>query len=145
MKALVAIIILSGFAFAFSYGQTMYSNSDDAIYRVSLQLELRNPDGKLITYVEPTEMYISDISGLHEYLDTMEDKKTVTINGKTMQQVEFSKSDVFPRAQQVNMYLLSYNYTENFVRPVLHFRHDGYFTNPGDTLTANFNVIRTME
>ncbi|GEM_PF-4898364 len=146
MKILIVVffILFVGSVFTDSYGQSL-PTQDKTLRQVSLQLELRNSAGQLVTYLEPTEMYISDIIGTHDYLDTLENKKTIDINGETLELIEFSRSDTFYTVQQVNMYNLLYNPTEYFVKPVLHFRHDGYFSNPGDTLTAHFSIIRTMD
>ena len=70
------LVFVVGFALVGeSYGQTDVAPQEDpSLPEVSLQLQLRNSDGQLVTYIEPTTMYISNIKWVHEFLDTKENK-----------------------------------------------------------------------
>ena len=90
MKALTIIfsVLLLGTVFiGTSYGQILipYPTSDPSIPEISMQVVVRNSDGQLIAYFEPTLWYISDLPGLHKFLDTKE-KSLLEKKGKQLEQ-----------------------------------------------------------
>jgi len=143
MKILIFLLI---FVVAFtlvgeSYAQRVtYPQEDPSLYEVSLQLQLRNSEGQLITYIEPTTMYITNIGMVHEFLDTKENKKIIEKDGKTFEVIKYEQIFRFDGNRQ--MATLGMWYKDTFV---LLFRHDGYFTSPGDTLDAFWKITRTVE
>jgi len=68
---LIFILILGFNLVNDSYGQQEIAPSEDpSLPEVSLQMELRNSEGQLVTYIEPTTLYIINIYMVHEFLDT---------------------------------------------------------------------------
>ena len=148
MKMLVIIfsMLILGSVFTSAFAQSdNYPSADPTLDKVSLQLVLRNSDGKLITYVEPTMMSILDIDDTHNYLDSIQNKTIIAKDGENFELIQFQKTDTFATAQQIGTYQLIYNKTEFYQTPVLLFRHDGYFTHPGDVLTAYWSIIRAID
>ena len=115
--------------------------SDPSLAEVSLQIVLRNSDGKLVAYREPSLMYISNLTLLHQYLDTIQNKTIITREGKSFELIQFG--DVFrfskDNSGQITTTPLYYKNYE-----VLVFRYDGMIAEPGDTTTHSWKIIRTI-
>ncbi len=62
---------------------------DSSLPQVSLQLQLRNSEGPLVTYLEPTVMYITNIAMVHEYLDNIENKTIIEKDGENFELIKF--------------------------------------------------------
>ena len=122
-----------------SYGQS-YPQEDPSLYDVSLQLQLRNSDGQLITYIEPTTMYISNIKLVHEFLDTKENKKIIEKGGETLEVIQYEQTFRFSETKQIATLGMWYKNDS-----VLLFRLDGFLTAPGDTLDAFWKITRTIQ
>jgi len=69
--------------FAFSH-----NTEDPSLPLVSLQLQLRNSEGQQVAYIEPTVMYITDLKGVHDFLDT-KDSSSIVYNGKLHELIEY--------------------------------------------------------
>jgi len=124
-----------------SYAQgQVYPQEDPSLYEVSLQLHLRNSEGQLITYIEPSTMYIANIEMVHEFLDTKENKKIIEKDGITLEVIQYEQIFRFSETKQIAT--LGMVYKDMFV---LTFRHDGYLTAPGDTLDASWKIVRTIQ
>ena len=122
-----------------SYGQA-YPQEDPSLYDVSLQLQLRNSDGQLITYIEPTTMYISNIKLVHEFLDTKENKKIIEKGGEILEVIQYEQIFRFSETRQIATLQMWYKNDS-----VLSFRLDGFLTAPGDTLDAFWKITRTIQ
>ncbi len=124
-----------------SFGQgVVYPQEDPSLLEVSLQLQLRNSDGQLVTYIEPTTMYIANIEMVHEFLDTKENKKIIEKEGETFEVIQYEQTFRFDKTAQYATYGMSYK--GDF--PLL-FRHDGYLTSPGDILDVFWKITRTIQ
>ena len=147
MKTIATIfsILLFGSIFVgFSYGQEQVPppNTDPTLYDISLQITLRNSDGQLVVYLEPTIKYLPDVPKLHEYLDTKPNKTTISKDGKTFESIKVEIIvGIFVASNQVT----GYNFFDDDGDGVLAFRHDAYMPKPGDVLTVNLSVIRTFQ
>jgi len=136
--------------FVLIFGFTLIDNSysqrdtapreDPSLPEVSLQLQLRNSEGQLVTYLKPTVMYIRNIVWVHEFLDTIEDKKIIEKNGEMFELIQYDSKEFFSTTRQIAGYGMVYKGTH-----VLTFRHDGYITSPGDTLDISWKIIRTIQ
>ena len=122
-----------------AYGFTPAPQSDPSLPKISLQLLVRNSDGSIIAYLEPTIKYITNLHMLHKYLDTIQNKTTITKDGHSFEVIQFELSQGFGTLAQYSSYILSYNETG-----VLQFTHDGYIAGPGDTLTTSWKIIRVL-
>jgi len=117
-----------------------YPQEDPSLHEVSLQLQLRNSEGQLITYNEPTTMYISNIKLVHEYLDTKENKKFIEKDGETLEVIQYKQLFRFSETKQIAT--VGMVYKDTFV---LSFRLDAFLTSPGDTLDASWKISRTIQ
>jgi len=123
-----------------SYGQRQAAPGEHpSLLLVSLQLQLRNSEGQLVTYLEPNVMYIRNIAWVHEFLDT-KDKKIIEKNGEKFELIQYDSKSSFSTTKQWAGYGMIYKGTH-----VLTFRHDGYISSPGDTLDISWKIIRTIQ
>jgi len=139
---LFLLVIVAAFSLVGnSYAQGgAYPQEDPSLYEVSLQLQLRNSDGQLITYIEPTIMYIKNIEMVHEFLDNKENKKIIEKDGEKLELIQYEQIFRFSETKQIAT--LGMVYKDKFV---LLFRHDGYLTSAGDRLDAFWKITRTIQ
>jgi len=126
-----------------SYAQSENAPQEDpSLHEVSLQLQLRNSDGQLVTYIEPTTMYIKNINMVHEFLDTKEsyNKKIIEKDGEKLESIQYELTYSFSETKQIAT--VGIVYKNEFI---LLFRHDGFLTAPGDTLDASWKIVRTIQ
>jgi len=143
MKILIFLLIfvISITLVGESYAQRESAPQEDpSLYEVSLQLQLRNSEGQLITYIEPTTMYILNLKMVHEFLDTKENKKFIEKDGETLEVIQYEQIFRFSETKQIAT--LGMWYKNDFI---LLFRHDGYLTASGDTLDASWKITRTIQ
>jgi hypothetical protein len=113
--------------------------SDPSLPEVSLQLLLLDSNGKVVTYLEPTEMYISNIKMVHQYLNAVQNRTIITKDGKNFELLKFELDRKFDTTEQISTHGLVY---QNDFQ--LFFRHNGYISQPGDTRIAYWNILRTV-
>ncbi len=136
---LIFVISITLVGESYAQGQ-VYPQEDPSLYEVSLQLHLRNSEGQLITYIEPTTMFIANIKLVHEYLDLKENKKFIEKDGETLEVIQYEQLFRFSETKQIASVGMVY---ENMF--ILTFRHDAILTAPGDTLGASWYIIRTIQ
>lgn len=120
MPIILIFVLFFGFTlFGISYGQGA-PQEDPSLPEISLQLVLRNSEAQLEVYLEPTIMWLRNIWLIHEYLDTVDNKSIITIDGKNYEQIQFGRTET-GFGGQISAYSLWYK-----GYPVLTFTHDGY-------------------
>jgi len=139
--ALVFSVVLASVLFENSYSDTVaYPKSDPSLPEISMQVLVRNNDGQLVAYFEPTLWYIADLSGLHKFLDTKE-KTTITKDGKRFELIKFEQVHVTGENDSRQVTSEPWYYENH---QVFSPRHDGIIVRPGDTITASWKIIRTV-
>jgi len=136
--------------FVFILGFTLFGNSfaqkapspsgEPSLLLVSVQIQLRNSEGQLITYIEPTTMFIINLSMVHEFLDAQENKTIIEKDGQMFELIQYELSVTFRSPQQIASYGMVHKGEYSLI-----FRHDGYIALPGDTLDASWKIIRTIQ
>lgn len=94
LSVVLVFLVFLGFVEENSYAQRIAPREHPSLPLVSLQLQLRNTDGQLVAYVEPTVMYIRNLAMVHEYLDTIDNKTPITINGKSYELIQFQNMEM---------------------------------------------------
>lgn len=146
MKILIFLLILIvGFTLVGeSYAQRQAApQGDPSLIEVTLQMQLRNSEEQLISYMEPTTMFVLNINMVHDYLDTRiskENKKIIEKDGEMFELIEYELFYRMDGTRQIAT--LGMVHQNTFV---LLFRHDGYVSSPGDTLYAHWKIIRTIQ
>ena len=119
---------------------TSHNTEDPSLPLVSLQLQLRNSEGQLVAYIEPTVMYITNLKGVHDFLDT-KDSSSIVYNGKLHELIEYKQKFYF--TEEYHGQMASFDMFSKG-ESVLAYRHDGYIAQPGDTLDVSWKIIRTI-
>ena len=113
---------------------------DPSLPEIRLQLQLRNSDGMLVAYIEPTTFYLTNVYLIHEFLDAQEDKTIIIKDGKSYEQIEFEfKHDSLIGGEQHATYLFGWKGFNPLVT-----RFNGYISNADDSLTATWKITRVV-
>jgi len=113
---------------------------DPSIKEISLQIQVRNSDGVLFAYMEPTIFWLSNVGLIHELLDAEEKKTIITIDGKSYEQIEFEIKQEYTNEGQMASFVLGW---KELV--VLAAEHNGFIGKPGDTITTSWKIIRPIQ
>jgi len=135
-----ALLLFSFVGTSFAQVFVPFPSSDKTLPEVSLQLVLRNSNGQLIAYIEPTLVYIPSVPNTHKYLDLVGEKTIITRDGQNFERIEYTQTNNFSTSEQFATFGMVYYGDYVFL-----FRHDAYLSHPGDVLTAHWHVIRTMD
>ena len=110
---------------------------DSSLPQINLQLVLRNSEGQLVSYYETDYVIIHSLDLTHQFLDSVDNKITFVEDGKTYERIQWQKTEYFDGMYQPNIYALMYNgYSTLFMY------HGPYFSEPGDTITVSWDIIR---
>ena len=118
-------------------GQTL--ENYPSFVEVSLQIQLRDSEGQLVAYYEPTQIYPVDIALVHEYLDTKENKTTISKEGKTLEVITWEQSGSYKKTT----FQTGFSITHKGIR-CLDVYPDGFLTEPGDTFIASWKIVRPL-
>ena len=113
--------------------------SDPSIPEITVQIQVRNSDGVLVTYIEPTIFYHSNMYLMHKYLDLQENKKTVIIDGKSYEQIELEFNHVDHNGGQ----RASYSLWQDGIG-FMTVRYNGFIGEPGDLQKISWKIIRAI-
>jgi len=143
MKVILSLCIL-GFVFGlmltnFAFGQI--PSGHPSFSELKLQVEHRNADGQLLGYYESELAYVTNLFLLNEYLDALDAKEIIEKDGQTIEIFIIHKQSVF--SENYNGQFSSYDIVYKGYRP-LEIRHDGYFGEAGDTVSATFKIGRLV-
>lgn len=122
-----------------TFGQT-YSGHPN-FPEAYIQVVHRNANGDLMGYYESTLAYFTNVFLLNEILDT-HDPKIIEKDGQTLEVFIIQRQSRFSENYKGQM--SSYDLTYKEFRP-LQVRQDGYFGEPGDTVTAIFTIVRIVQ
>ena len=112
---------------------------DPSIPEVRLQIQIRNSEGVLVNYIEPSIFYFTNMYLLHQHLNEKEDKTIIIIDGKSYEQIKFEYNFFESSGGQRASYSL---WEDGF--SVLTSRFNGYLSEPGDTMKATWTITRTI-
>ena len=112
---------------------------DPSLPEISVQIQVRNSDGVLVAYTEPSIYYLNNIFMIHQYLDKQPNKKIITIDGKNYEQIELE----FTFTERGNGQRASISLFEDGIA-VLTTRFNGFLAEPGDIQIFSLKIIRTI-
>lgn len=114
---------------------------DPSLPEITLQLQVRNSDGVLVAYMEPTVFYLRSVYHIHKLLDAQENKTIIFKDGKTYEKIEFEYEHFYSTGgEQISAYFLGW---EGGIPLVSYY--NGYLSDAGDTLIASWKIIRTVQ
>jgi len=110
-----------------------------SLAEVSLQYMIRNSDGVLVSYFEPTLMYILDLNLVHEHLDLQENKSIIVRDGQSYELIQYEERGILSAYGQYASYDMVYN-----GKHVIAMRHAGYLGEPGDSYHVIWKIVRPI-
>jgi len=137
---IISLIILLSFSVSF-VGVVQGQNIEKypSLVEISLQIQLRDSDGLLVAYYEPTRIWILDIALVHEYLDTIENKSIISKDGKNFEVITWEQSESY-RGVELET---AFGFFKDGDIVVIAYS-DGYLTEPGDTTSKFWKVVRPV-
>ena len=127
---------------SYSYAQYTVVDSHTKVPEVILQLELRDSDGNFLTYIETEQIIVIYPLELNKFLDNKIPKEFLIKDGKSYELIQWQgqteKFDTQHAYSQFSLWVPE----QNLFREVLVLRHNSYQTQPGDTLTVYWTIIR---
>ena len=124
-----------------SYAQYTEVDSTTKVPEVMLQLELRDSDGNLLTYIEAKQIIVIYPLELKEFLDK-QPKKLFIKDDKAFEIIQWKgRTENFNTQHawsQFNLWVTLQSEPET----VLVVRHNSYQTQPGDTIAVYWTIIR---
>ncbi|MGC1709140.1 MAG: hypothetical protein WA799_04980 [Nitrosotalea sp.] len=141
MQYFMPVLILSMLSLAFvgtSYAIIPAPSTDPTLPQISLQLVVRNSQGQLVAYLEPSVLFIRSADWTHDYLNLLQNKTTITKDNQTFYEYEFGSEEGFDHFGQYAQYGLPYNNDLALV-----FNYNGFLAGPGDTLDIHWRIVST--
>ena len=133
-------LILIGIT-SYSYAQYSWVYSNTKIPEMMLQLELRDSDGVLLTYIESKALAAIDHSLLNKFLDK-QNKEFFIRDGKAYEKIQWQgNTEIFHKRHAYSLFIL-WILDENKFKEVLAVPHNSYQTEPGDTLRIFWTIVR---
>ena len=96
MKFLIISLIILSFSVGFvGVTQGASLKDDPSFVEISLQIQLRDSDGQLVAYYEPTRIWIPNSKLAHEYLDIKENKSIISKDGRNLEVITWEQSESY--------------------------------------------------
>ena len=151
---LVFFLLLGSTLVGISYGQTRYAADDskltgaknaESLPEVLLQLQLRDPNGHLLVYIEGTRIVNIKPVLLNQYLDTIPGKQIIMKEGKMYELIQFQRPEpTVIRSHSMAMFVLVAPIDDKN-QNVMTINHDAYQVEPGDTAKVYWTIIRDVQ
>ena len=117
--------------------------SDPSIPEITVQIQIRNSDGVLVTYIEPTIFYHSNMYLMHKYLDLQENKKNpIIIDGESFVGTETFELE-FNHVDRSRSQKASYSLWQDGIG-FMTVRYNGFIGEPGDLQKISWKIIRAI-
>ncbi len=127
---------------SYSYAQYTVVDSNTKFPQVMLQLELRDSDGNFLTYIEAKQIIAFYPLELNEFLDNQNNKEFLIKDGKAYEKIQWqARTEKFNKQHAWSQFDL-WVPGENEFKRVLTVRHNSYQTQPDDTVTVYWTIIR---
>ena len=111
---------------------------DPSLLEVSLQVQLRDSEGQLLAYYEPTRLWV-DPKVIHEYMDKQENTSIILKDGKKYEVFELEQTLTYRGNQLATGFVLSQ------VDRVQNAYSDAFLSEPGDVAFQSWKVVRLLD
>jgi hypothetical protein len=106
---------------------------DPSLLEVSLQVQLRDSEGRLVAYYEPTQTWVNP-EIVDEHLDTKENKSIILKDGKNFEVIKWEISKSYSGNELKTGYgIAGFSAYSN-----------GFIAEPGYTTTESWKVVRPL-
>lgn len=106
---------------------------------VSLQIQIRNAEGQLVAYHEPTQVYIGNSESAHEYLDNKKNKTIIQNEGIYLEVIKWEQTGIYKPSKLETTFNIMYN--GELAISVL---PDAFISEQGDNYSASWKVVRLL-
>ena len=138
MKFLISSLII---LFSLSVGFVGITHGipwdDPSLLEVSLQVQLRDSEGRLLAYYEPTRIWV-DPKVIHEYMDKQENKSIILKDGKKYEVFELEQTLTYRGNQLATGFVLSQS------DRVQNAYSDAFLSEPGDVAFQSWKIVRLL-
>ncbi len=110
---------------------------DPSLLEVSLQVQLRDSEGRLVAYYEPTRLWV-DPKAIHEYMDKQENTSIILKDGKKYEVFELEQTLTY-RGNQ-----LAYGFVLPQGDRVQVAYVDAFLSEPGDVAFQSWKIVRLL-
>ena len=145
MKYLLVLLFVVAISFtSLSYAQTQTS-LEEGIF-ISVQSELRNSNGQLITFLESSKFTDLNLASLYDFLDfevSLGNDPVVTIDNKKYQVIQRTRTLTFDSDNVIGSTNLLDNLDGKEI-PLARFAHDGLPVVSGDTIQSTWTFVRLV-
>jgi hypothetical protein len=120
----------------------MYAQNAPDLPQVLLQLVVRNSDGILVSYVETNQITGIDPQVLNQFLQTIDNKSIMTIDGKKYEVIHWQgRTERMVKSHAMTGFVL-YVPVGNSYQTALEVLHNSYQVEDGDTIAVYWTVVR---
>jgi len=138
---IISLIILLSFSVGFvGVTQGIILKDDPSFVEISVQIQLRDSDGQLVAYYEPTRIWVVNSTLTHEYLDNKENKSIISKDGRNLQVITWETTSTSYKEGKL---YTAFGFFHDGEKAVVDFS-DGFFTEPGDTTSQFWKVVRPV-
>jgi len=131
---IISFIILFSLSVGFvGVTQGAIYTDEPSIVDVTLQIQLRDSEGRLVAYYEPTGTWVHPVI-IHEILDAKENKSIILKDGKNLEVIKWEGT----KSYSGNKLKIAYGGSG------LSSFSNGFITEPGDTSTESWKVVRPL-
>ena len=129
---------------SYSYAQYYaYVSAGTKVPEVMLQLVMRDSEGNLITYIEAEQILEFYPDRLKKFLDNLNYKEFLIKDGKAYEKFHWQgNTENFDKQHVWNQFNLWTTDQSGTPVVVLVVRHNGYQSQPGDTILVYWTVVR---
>ncbi len=140
MKFLIISLIILSFSVGFvGVTQGAILKDDPSFVEITLQIQLRDSDGQLVAYYEPTRIWVVDSKLTHEYLDIKENKSIISKDGRNLEVIMWEQSESYRGGD----YETAFGFYKDGDLAIIDFS-DGFLAEPGDTSSQFWTVVRPV-
>jgi len=131
---IISLVILFLLSVSFvNVTQGIFWKDDPSLVEVTIQIQLRDSEGRLVAYYEPTQTWVNPET-VHEYLDTKENKSIILKDGKNLEVIKWEASRSY-RGNELKTAFGGSGFSAFF---------NGFLPEPGDTTTESWKVVRPL-
>ena len=135
------LLVLIGFS-GILFFEDVKAKQSEEFPQVLLQLQIRNSEGQLVSYVEGTKIIKIQPILLNNYLDEKPNKKIIVKEGKKYELIQWQgRTETFDKVHAHTIFNLWTQIDGAWVSP-LGIIHNTYQVMPGDTITVYWTIIR---
>jgi len=142
--SLLCLILIGMTSYSYADFQVIGQKTEVVLPEVMCQLELRDSNGTLLTYIETEQIIGIDLPRLAVYLDNQNQTNKeffIKDDKKYENQWWEIKGDAY-RDQSAYSGTRLVDVSENKFQTLLFMRHDSFQTEPGDTVRIFWSVVR---